>query len=995
MDSEKKVLFRVRTKHAYDANQSDELSFKGGDVIDVYSKGDGDGWWQGSIVGKDDVGLFPSNYVRKIPSTQKRKLTLYVMHTLNLSTIMSTHIHTLHKVAKRPPPPKLPDRPSPEAPQKKNLEDRLDEILKRKTQSTYLDVKNELIAHCGNKEFEKFKTIVQTKLRDKSKAPTTHRKKTRNNSVFDWKPSEESRKSLKLSASQISEITSLAAKRASIRRDSLESAKTISSSKSNNRISNNRLSAVLSQSNSNRLSSESSPMIAPPPTPDTPPVMNIPQGVSPGMALTRRAFESTTPTSDRRKRFNEEKTSSPSLPPKRPREDRPKPKVGLKSSEWVNNVATRYSCTVASAFVAFGVNSSIVKTLQQKFGSRTTSGKQFPESQRVKIQALHARPKLPPASSLRDAIRRLPLTPSIKLCAFPDLNKDEIVELRPHIPNDNFSSSSSSTTHYRKRKKKTTPKASEFHTFVVSDPQNRRIRGGCLVMYNPISIVPCAEYVVGSKTLCQKFKTYIEKETRFGSLTPGVDIMSTHDFQIFCVLNDAINLNRTCSQRYTAAQAVSKALLSVPPTTHPGLSRKARPLTARISKEKLSRLQSFNRKGSQDDLFLTPATTTPLRTRNNKNKGRKDSSTRKDLEKKIQEMFGSGASRTTQGALRMLAADPNVSDEEITSHLREEMSSMTKLAIRCMRSPTCKESPLIELYESLRTKIQHTLKRCLSCHLIFQIPLALVLMGPFPRYSSMERVLSDISEYVRVRSNSSSSIGSVSKDLDQMLHRFLWQIPPPSRGLWRLHFRLRQGGQLISVARSPCNALPDGPEITCLVTLLFRKLKPRDLLLVYGALLMEERVIVVSKDMNVSAACAEAMHSLLYPLVIRVPFITTLPNQLRDHITSHKSCLIGVSNKTLGQCSDAEHAKISEICLVVYLDTGRLDLPRHLSRRLNVGHRNSGTLNMLKMKDISSSVDGARILPSKMYVSLSHSLCLTTQPPNHSYPPGTRLCTRH
>ena len=44
----------------------------------------------------------------------------------------------------------------------------------------------------------------------------------------------------------------------------------------------------------------------------------------------------------------------------------------------------------------------------------------------------------------------------------------------------------------------------------------------------------------------------------------------------------------------------------------------------------------------------------------------------------------------------------------------------------------------------------------------------------------------------------------------------------------------------------------------------------RDLLLVYGALLMEERIVLASKDMNVSAACAEALQSLLYPLVIRV-----------------------------------------------------------------------------------------------------------------------------
>ena len=394
-------------------------------------------------------------------------------------------------------------------------------------------------------------------------------------------------------------------------------------------------------------------------------------------------------------------------------------------------------------------------------------------------------------------------------------------------------------------------------------------------MYDPITIIPCPEYVVGSKTLCRKFKSHIEKETRFGSLIRGVDITSTQDFEIFRLLKDAIDSNLTCSQRYASAQEVCKNLANA--MTSPGggrsLMRKARPLTTKISKERMSRLQSYHKKGSQDDLFLHSSTTKMTTTKETTTKERRDSAMRNGLEKRIQEMFGAGASRTTRGALRMLAADHNVSDEEITSHVKvNELSAVTKLAIQCIRYPSCQNSPLIELYESLRVRIEYTLKRCSSCHLIFQIPLALVLMGPFPRYGSMERVLSDLSEYVRVRSESSkdSSISSVSIDLDEMLRRFLWQIPPPSRGLWRLHFRLRQGGQLISLARSPCNALPDGLEMTCLVTLLFRKLNARDLLLVYGALLMEERIVLASKDMNVSAACAEALQSLLYPLVIRV-----------------------------------------------------------------------------------------------------------------------------
>ena len=119
--------------------------------------------------------------------------------------------------------------------------------------------------------------------------------------------------------------------------------------------------------------------------------------------------------------------------------------------------------------------------------------------------------------------------------------------------------------------------------------------------------------------------------------------------------------------------------------------------------------------------------------------------------------------------------------------------------------------------------------------------------------------------------------------------------------------------------------------------------------------------------MNISAACAEALQSLLYPLVIRVrifyscvsiyiyshnsssqfiithqvPFITTLPSQLRSTITDHKSCLIGVTNSTLGQCTESRHDEISRLCLVVHLDTGRLDLSKNLLRYLNVRWKSS------------------------------------------------------
>uniref|UniRef100_H9G469 Myosin IE n=1 Tax=Anolis carolinensis TaxID=28377 RepID=H9G469_ANOCA len=54
---------QCRALYAYDAQDTDELSFNADDMIEII-KEDPSGWWQGRIRGKE--GLFPGNYVEKI-----------------------------------------------------------------------------------------------------------------------------------------------------------------------------------------------------------------------------------------------------------------------------------------------------------------------------------------------------------------------------------------------------------------------------------------------------------------------------------------------------------------------------------------------------------------------------------------------------------------------------------------------------------------------------------------------------------------------------------------------------------------------------------------------------------------------------------------------------------------------------------------------------------------------------------------------------------------
>ncbi|CAG5115369.1 unnamed protein product, partial [Candidula unifasciata] len=56
-------LPQCRCLYAYDAQDTDELSFNEGDVINLLSE-DASGWWKGKLRGRE--GVFPANYVQKI-----------------------------------------------------------------------------------------------------------------------------------------------------------------------------------------------------------------------------------------------------------------------------------------------------------------------------------------------------------------------------------------------------------------------------------------------------------------------------------------------------------------------------------------------------------------------------------------------------------------------------------------------------------------------------------------------------------------------------------------------------------------------------------------------------------------------------------------------------------------------------------------------------------------------------------------------------------------
>eukprot|EP00123_Amoebidium_parasiticum_P015395 comp22948_c1_seq1/m.36394 comp22948_c1_seq1/g.36394 ORF comp22948_c1_seq1/g.36394 comp22948_c1_seq1/m.36394 type:complete len:488 (-) comp22948_c1_seq1:45-1508(-) len=59
---------RCKAHHLYEAAQSDEISFKPGDIIEITNQ-EHDDWWEGTVNGK--TGMFPSNFVDMLPDEEK------------------------------------------------------------------------------------------------------------------------------------------------------------------------------------------------------------------------------------------------------------------------------------------------------------------------------------------------------------------------------------------------------------------------------------------------------------------------------------------------------------------------------------------------------------------------------------------------------------------------------------------------------------------------------------------------------------------------------------------------------------------------------------------------------------------------------------------------------------------------------------------------------------------------------------------------------------
>lgn len=121
----------------------------------------------------------------------------------------------------------------------------------------------------------------------------------------------------------------------------------------------------------------------------------------------------------------------------------------------------------------------------------------------------------------------------------------------------------------------------------------------------------------------------------------------------------------------------------------------------------------------------------------------------------------------------------------------------------------------------------------------------------------------------------------------------------------------------------PAHALPFTDNL-CYESLL-NALSVKNIIKVVGALLQEQRILLVSTQMDTLTLCAEAFISLLYPFKWMHPLVPLLPTALIEYLEAPTPYLMGVQ-KHVYDTDDCQQAL--EGVIVVQLDYDKVTIPK-------------------------------------------------------------------
>ena len=202
------------------------------------------------------------------------------------------------------------------------------------------------------------------------------------------------------------------------------------------------------------------------------------------------------------------------------------------------------------------------------------------------------------------------------------------------------------------------------------------------------------------------------------------------------------------------------------------------------------------------------------------------------------------------------------------------------------------------------------------------IPKALIIFSHYPFFDVFRGFLLQL---FRISRTPSSPL-----PLERYIANFTREIPLPPRGKVEIHFGFSDELPLIKIMRPPVNQLP---LIDVSYRPLFSFLSVSNVMVIFGCLLQESKVVICSSHYSLLTPLCESLLSFLYPFVWQGCYIPVMPDEMLNVLQAPFPFLIGIHSRFLRQGEERPHGVIfvdvdNDIVHLGYdeIDPGSLDL---------------------------------------------------------------------
>jgi pentatricopeptide repeat protein len=209
------------------------------------------------------------------------------------------------------------------------------------------------------------------------------------------------------------------------------------------------------------------------------------------------------------------------------------------------------------------------------------------------------------------------------------------------------------------------------------------------------------------------------------------------------------------------------------------------------------------------------------------------------------------------------------------------------------------------LRKKLHVKVSETRK--------VYVPKAICLVSQWPFIDQYREILKEIYRL---------HLSTYDVPIERVICNLVEEVPVPDQGYTTVQYEI--GREKIYFSRPPPKHLPYASD-KCF-EMLFRSLRIPDVIQVWTAVMIERKILLISRHKALLTYVAMALTALIYPFKWENPFIPVLPTPLGDYIQAILPYILGVTPQTL------KNLEVPEDAIKVDLDSGTVTMQEPLPR---------------------------------------------------------------